>query len=325
MKATLVYAMIAAALPLASAPLSAAEAAGTVPRTLERVQTATVHDAMYDLRFDGSHGIAAGAHGVIVATTDGGASWVSAGEAPTETALLGAALVGSHAIVVGQAGAVFVSSDLKKWEPGRSGTDARLFRVELAGDGFAIAVGAFGTVIVSRDFGMSWSKAPIDWNKFVKDAYEPHLYDVRILADGSVIVSGEFGTLLRSRDRGATWELLHSGTASVFSFTVLASGFGVAVGQNGLVLKTEDGGRTWKQLHVPTNANLVGVWASGSGEIVAVGMRALIRSQDGGQSWRSSATVDVARGWYQAVQGVGETGSGGIYVVGNFGTIARLQ
>jgi photosystem II stability/assembly factor-like uncharacterized protein len=325
MKAAAVSMMVAGLLAGAGAEAAGPEGAAAAARTLDPIQVATMHDAMYDLRFEGRQGIAVGAHGVIVTSPDGGRTWGFAGPVPTEAALLGAALAGNHAVVVGQSGVVLTSADLKQWVAGRSGTEARLFRVELASDGFAVAVGAFGTVITSLDFGMTWTKVTIDWARFVKDGYEPHLYDVRLAADGSVIVGGEFGSLLRSRNRGATWELLHAGTASVFALTMLPSGHGVAVGQNGLVLKTEDDGRSWKELHAPTNANLVGVWAAPDGEIVAVGMRALIRSKDGGQSWQSAATVDVVRTWYEAVQGVGDNGSDGIFVVGNLGTIARLQ
>jgi len=185
-----------------------------------------------------------------------------------------------------------------------------------------VAVGAFGRIITSNDFGKTWSPVAVNWADFVKDGYEPHLYDVRIAFDGSIIVAGEFGTLIRSRDRAATWQQLRSGGASLFSIAFLPSGLGIAVGQNGLVVRSTDGGNTWSDVGVPTTGNLVGVWASSSSEVIAVGMRTLIRSSDGGRSWRSSFGPDVVRGWYESVQGAA---GGGIFLVGHDGGIAKLR
>jgi predicted RND superfamily exporter protein/photosystem II stability/assembly factor-like uncharacterized protein len=295
------------------------------PASYLPVRSATAHDALYDLTFDGERGIAVGDHGVILASADGGRTWSGTGAAPTELALLGIAIADGHAIIVGQAGTVLTSADLTSWKPAVSGTDARLFRVELARDGFAVAVGAFGTVLTSANYGRTWSKVPVDWTKFNDNGYEPHLYDVRFARDGSLLVAGEFATVLRSTDRGATWAAVHHGEASIFALTVLPDGHGYAVGQSGLVLKTTDDGASWTTVAVPSQANLLGVWADEGGRVVAVGMHALLESTDGGARWLDRTGRDVAGTWYVAVACAGTGAARAVYAAGNIGTIARVN
>jgi photosystem II stability/assembly factor-like uncharacterized protein len=321
-------ALPAGALLLALALVGTAAAVLPQPKTpasYQPVRSATAHDALYDLAFDGDRGIAVGDHGVVLASTDGGRTWAGAGSAPTELALLGVAMADGHAIIVGQAGTVLTSADLATWKPATSGTDARLFRVELARDGFAVAVGAFGTVLTSATYGQTWSKVPLDWTKFNDNGYEPHLYDVRFARDGSLLVAGEFATVLRSTDHGATWAAVHHGEASIFALRLLPDGHGYAVGQNGLVLKTTDDGASWTTVAVPSQANLLGVWADEGGRVVAVGMHALLESADGGASWIDRTGRDVAGAWYVAVESADTGVAQRVYAAGNLGTIAQVN
>jgi photosystem II stability/assembly factor-like uncharacterized protein len=289
-------------------------------KALSVIHTETTHDALYDLEAEGQSMVAVGAHGSVLASSDGGKSW-SRNSLPTDLALLGVALVAGRGVVVGQSGLAYRSDDQSQWTPVVTGTTNRLFRVDMTRTGTVIAVGAFGTIVVSTDFGKTWSQVTLDWARYVQDGFEPHLYEVRALPDGSFLVGGEFGTMLRSVDGGITWALVNSGDESIFAMSFLPDGRGIAVGQNGRVIMTKDSGATWRIVDSPTNGNLAGVWIDQTGKAVAVGVRTMLRSRDFGASWSAESGQEVTRSWFQGIRGAAD---GTVVVVGQSGTIARL-
>jgi photosystem II stability/assembly factor-like uncharacterized protein len=229
------------------------------------------HEALFDVEFRASEGIAVVTHGAVLKSTDGGLTW-EAQEPLAELALNAVAVAGERTIIVGQQGAVFVNGENGGYQTVDSGTAERLLSVAVDERGLAVAVGGFGTVLISQDNGVSWTSAELDWMAFNEEGLEAHLYDVEIAPNGDVFVVGEFGLVLRSSDRGATWEALSSGDASLFALHLGDDGVGFAVGQEGLVLRSSDGGQVWTPVDAGTRANLLDVWASPEGEVV-IGQR----------------------------------------------------
>lgn len=258
----------------------------------------TAHDALFDVVFDGSHGIAVGGGGTVLESSDGGRSWAAGARPDTELALLGVALKGDRRFIVSQSGNMF-RYESGHWAALESGTDARLFKVALGERGLVVVVGGFGTVLVSQDDGATWSAPAFDWMDILDDYVEPHLYAAAVVGN-TVTIAGEFGLVLQSPDRGSTWEVVHRGVESIFDFTLDAKGEGLAVGQEGLVLGTSDGGRSWRKLAQLGETNLLGVWRSGS-RAFAAGIRGAYASHDGGRNWKPVTRSDIETGWYQAV------------------------
>lgn len=258
----------------------------------------TAHDALFDVAFDGSYGIAVGGGGTVLESSDGGRSWAAGARPDTELALLGVALKGDRRFLVSQSGNIY-RHEGGGWVALESGTDARLFRVALGERGLVVVVGGFGTVLVSQDDGVTWSAPVFDWMEILDDYVEPHLYAAAVVGN-TVTIAGEFGLVLRSPDRGLTWEVVHRGVESIFDFTLDAKGEGLAVGQDGLVLGTSDGGRSWRRLTQLGETNLLGVWRSGP-RAFAAGIRGAYASHDGGQTWKPVTRSDIETGWYQAV------------------------
>ena len=258
----------------------------------------TPHDALYDIAFDGSYGLAVGSGGTVLESTDGGRSWAAGVRPNTELALLGVAVEGERRFLVSQSGKIF-RYDGAGWSEVESGTDARLFQVALGAGGLVVGVGGFGAILVSQDDGLTWSSPKLDWMAILDDYVEPHLYAVEIVGD-RITVAGEFGLVLQSPDRGSTWSVVRRGVESIFDFTLNEKGGGIAVGQNGLVLGTSDGGRTGKELTALGETNLLGVWQSGT-RAFAVGIRGAYASHDSGKTWKSVVRSDIETGWYQAV------------------------
>ncbi len=317
---------------LLAAPAVAQDAGGS-DATIEIVRQGIPHDALYALEMSGEWGLAVGAFGLMLETTDGGGTW-NLLPPKTPLAILGVARAGDRYIVAGQQGLVMTRQGDGDWTVTESGFTERALNVAIHESGLAMVVGEFGFMARSRDFGATWERITVDWGEYNEEGYEPHLYDVVIKDDGSLLVAGEFGLILRSTDSGDSFGAVHTGDQSVFDMQLARDGTqgGYAVGQEGLVLKTVDGGLTWQSLEVDTNANLLGVW-SGNSEVVITGIRELLRSSDDGASFSKAPDLEIIRTWFQGVAaGVSETQAGergflrqqSVYIVGHRATIARV-
>ena len=317
----------------AAAPATETQTPDAPDQTIEVLHTGIPHDALFALDMKGEWGLAVGNYGLMIETKDGGVKWDTL-PAKTALGLLGVKRAGDHQVVVGQQGFVMTRTGDAEWQGVKSGLDKRLLNVDMNEAGLTIAVGEFGYVARSKDFGATWQPLAVTWSDFNNEGYEPHLYGVVVTAEGAVMVSGEFGLILRSEDGGDTWKLVNKGDASVFAMAMARDGSntGYAAGQEGLLLKTSDGGLTWARIKVETNSNLLGVW-SGNGEVAVVGIRQMLRSSDDGATFTISTDPGIVRTWYQGIAaGVSETKAGekgflrqqNVFIAGDRGTIARV-
>lgn len=290
--------------------------------TAKPVVEGTVHDALFAVSFDGSKGLAAGAPGTILETTDGGQKWTPVKNVPTTLALLGVAVKGDHAIAVGQQGLILIRSG-GEWKKVESGSAERLLSVSVNAKGAAVAVGAFGTVLSSTDGGASWTAIKPAWDQYAEAGTEPHMYASAIDDNGSITIAGEFSLILR-RDAGTSeWKSLNKGDASLFALFIGSNNIGYAVGQNGTVLRSDNNGDTWTKANAGTNAILLGVHASNDGKVVVTGMREMRYSGDSGQTWAGVTGGGVNTLWYQ---GIGQPeGSAAPLAVGQAGRILRIE
>lgn len=318
---------------LVALPVGAAEDTPAGEQAIEIIRSGIPHDALFALDMSGSYGIAVGAFGLMLESKDAGASWAVL-PPKTPLALLGVKRVGDHTVVVGQQGVVMTRSGEGEWELIKSGITQRLLNVDMNEAGVALAVGEFGFVAVSTDFGATWTAKPLDWTSFNDEGYEPHLYEATVTAEGVLMIAGEFGLIIRSEDQGTTWNAVNRGDESVFAIHLANDGTnsGYAVGQEGMIARTADGGLTWTRLQSPSNANLLGVW-SGNSEVVITGIRQMLRSSDDGATFTGTTDLNVARTWFQGVSaGVAESPSGEkgflraqtVYIAGHRGTIAKV-
>ncbi len=127
--------------------------------------------------------------------------------------------------------------------------------IKFAADGMrGIAAGDGGTLLATRDGGLSWralASAPAD------------LRGLSISETGTRIVAvGAGGLVWRSADEGASWSRIATGTSS----TLNAIGFfdenpeiGWAVGAAGTVLYTDDGGEHFAALQSPFASDIYSV------------------------------------------------------------------
>lgn len=300
---------------MASAAGAGASPADPMPVLLQGI----AHDVFFDVCLNGNNGFAVGVIGTVAESVDAGVTWKRM-DPITTSSLLGVSCDGPNPIVVGQEGAVLVKKG-DEWHRVPAVTQQRLMSVGANKSGLAVAVGAFGSVVVSKDGGDTWTPVSIAWEPILNDFNEPHMYDAKVSENGVMTIVGEFELVLRSEDAGDTWTVVHKGEKSLFSLHLRDDNNGFAVGQEGKILKTADGGLTWASVASPTNINLLDVWSSASGEVVAPGMRVLLKSTDDGNTFAPVEGGDVAINWYSAVSGTGDN----VIIVGHSGRIVQIK
>ncbi|WP_374680493.1 WD40/YVTN/BNR-like repeat-containing protein [Hydrocarboniphaga effusa] len=312
--------------PAATPPTGAAPVANTpAPASSSNnpvVLQGTAHQALFGVAFDGDRGVAVGAMGELLESSDGGKSWKATAKGITPLSLLGVGLQGAHRIAVGQQGLILRSEGDAAWSKVESGSQQRLLAVSVNEAGLAASVGAFGAILVSDNGGQSWQPIQIDWTRYLEDPVDPHLYDVAVSDGGVITIAGEYGLILRSADHGKTWVSVHRGEASIFDIAMRPDGVGYAVGQNGLVMTSSDGGNTWRDLPTGSEAVLLNVWSAPDGRVIVAGMRETLESSDGGASWKRRTDGDFGTTWYSSIAA---PASGGVVLVGHTGRIIRID
>ncbi|WP_373090350.1 WD40/YVTN/BNR-like repeat-containing protein [Zhongshania sp.] len=294
------------------------------------------HDAFFDIDMRGKEGFAVGTGGLIYRTEDGGETWLPEVN-DNRLALLNVSFSKFGAVAVGQYGLILVRSSGGEWEKVESGTEERLFSVDINNNGYAIAGGSFGTILRSIDGGRSWNSVSPGWQDIFDDPdnrlgglFEPSIYGVKVSESGRAWVVGELSLIMNSDDKGMTWTVRNAGGSSesgvsptLSAIDIRKDGVAFAVGQEGTILKSRDYGRSWQALQPFTHQNLLGVKTKLNGLIVAPGMRDIIISTDDGDTWQSVKGLDIQTGWYGAV--AIPFSNAGAFVVGNKGNIIKIK
>ncbi|MDC3401669.1 hypothetical protein OA101_01240 [Alphaproteobacteria bacterium] len=286
----------------------------------------TAHDAFYGLCYAGNNWTAVGQAGLVVTSRDAGKAWKIL-PSFTDKALLDVSCNDEVSLAVGQEGIIYRQTQ-NAFEPVVSPTNARLMAVsEVLADGFVVAVGGFGTILISQDAGQNWRIVSVDWQSILNDAIEPHLYDVSVSSSGQITIVGEFELVLTSDDFGRSWRTRNLGEASLFSVTIHDDGKGYAVGQDGRILKTLNGSESWEALENPSDGILLNIWSSADGKVLVSGIRNLLTSNNGGASWTKVQSGDFMSGWYQGLwvgDAANEWGRSAL-LAGHQGNLIRLK
>jgi photosystem II stability/assembly factor-like uncharacterized protein len=190
---------------------------GIIWRTIDQGKTwkstipfANLNDVHYR---DSLRGMAVGEGGVIMYTSDGGASWQNQ-KSGTLAELRGISMVDeSNAVAVGGRVQPPVSVLLRTTDAGATWqsisipTNDLLNSVSFAGPSTGVAVGLGGTILRTTDGGTSWT--------IVVSNTTDELVDVKFNRDGSTgyaVSPWSFagGTILKTTDSGITWEVERS-------------------------------------------------------------------------------------------------------------------
>jgi photosystem II stability/assembly factor-like uncharacterized protein len=232
-----------------------------------------VRAGLTTLRFvDANHGWAAGHLGVILKTSDGGKTWTQQ-------------LDGLQAA---QAMLTAATDDAGRRAAQRlveEGADKPWFDLEAIDAHQAVAVGAYGLAMATRDGGRTWTPLPTR-------AANPrglHLYGVRVV-DGLWFIAGEQGLLMHSADGGASFTALASPyKGSFFGLLAARSGTLLAYGLRGSVYRSADAGDHWDKVDLGTPLSLqAGLERRGELSLLAQNGELFTSSDDGRSFTRQS-------------------------------------
>lgn len=218
---------------------------------------------------DAKSGWAVGHDSMILATTDGGETWVKQFSAESEQRPL--------------LDVLFLDTN----------------------NGFAI--GAYGAFYGTTDGGKTWeprqlvpplpaparSKAPANARGNQQEDKggdeDRHLNAILKLADGKLLVVGEAGKMARSDNAGKSWARVEAPYKGSFFGAVQATdGSVIAFGLRGRIFRTDAGLKTWKQVENASVATLMGGSVLPDGSIVLAGAAGTVLvSRDNGASFSS--------------------------------------
>lgn len=244
--------------------------------TQARVPTRQMLTALFFV--DDQHGWAVGHDAQILASSDGGATWVKQFEdLEREAPLLDVWFKDrTTGYAVGAYGALLETTDGgANWEDVSERLDNEdgyhLNAIVEVKDSGLFVVGELGAMFRSADWGQTWET--------LQGPYDGSLFGALGTDEaGSLLVYGLRGHLFRSADFGDSWQRIelntpHNGPLEfgLADGNLLADGSIVVVGHGGSVLKSRDGGRTFSLFNRADRLSLAGVTALDNGNLILVG------------------------------------------------------
>jgi photosystem II stability/assembly factor-like uncharacterized protein len=232
------------------------------PYRLAEGESAADHDPrqgapILDIWFrDASHGIAIGAHSLMLVTADGGATW-------TEQEAL-AAGAPKPAQSKPMEGDLFSAEDLELDEE----ADPHFNAITALGEHTLVIVGERGTLLRSTDDGASWKRLSFP--------YKGSMFGVLATGENRLLAYGLRGNVYESMDGGDSWSKVDTqASVSLLGGTLLEGGGVALAGANGTVLRraSVDAPFTVATFHNAAGETpaLAGILPDGSGDFVLVG------------------------------------------------------
>jgi photosystem II stability/assembly factor-like uncharacterized protein len=250
--------------------------------------------------FAGSPGafVAVGEGGVIVRSTDEGATWTAVKNTGTNRDL-GDIIVARGGILLadGDGGTIVRSVDGgASWLPVHgTGTTADLGQAIQGPNGTLLVSGDDGTVVRSVDGGLNWVASR-------KKGTSAQIQTLITEPRGALVAVCDGGQVVRSTDDGLTWSLVVSRRAVLQGIAVTQKGTLVLAGgedspQSAVILRSVDGGSRWSEVKIiGAREWLVSVTAESGGSLIAFDQAGgELRSVDDGLNWSrvDAGTKDI--------------------------------
>ncbi len=235
----------------------------------------------------------------------------------------------------------FASAQVSRWQS--VGSD---YLATAVSGNVIVAVGRYGAVLVSHDYGSSW--------RATHSGTWEDLKEVFFVDDRTVVAVGDSTTVLRSTNAGLTWQAAESpayavaGTAShaaqgtaylvvdqnrvmastdkgkswhlrsafpsesVYSMEIGSAEKGIALADSSRIWYTTDGGTSWSRSLQPPGPELFDLDFAEDGRAIAVGRAgAVIRSEDAGRTWTTTAGLGGAMDAFTVAFDAGKAVAGG--------------
>ena len=238
---------------------------------------------------DALHAFAIGA-GTLLSSADGGATWTAQpiGHGNTFNSIDCASAM-SCVMTVAAGDHLVRTSDGGATASVTTPSSASLLGAAYSGAARVVAVGARGTVVVSKDGGVNFTPASSDIGG--------EFFRLRSGPAGLVYAPGANGVLALSSNGGASWTTIATQTsADLRDVSFASAAMGYALDVNGGLQLTANGGASWRTLSPGTSAPADAVAAVGESSVLLVGPVGVFRSVAGGRFTPvSGAAVAKAR------------------------------
>jgi photosystem II stability/assembly factor-like uncharacterized protein len=227
-------------------------------------------------------GWAAGAFGVVLNTTDAGATWQLQLQGLQVNQLTLAAAQAATAANSNVPGAPFAMRRANFFE--QSGPSKPFLSFLALSPQQVIVFGAYRMTVMTTDAGKTW----VDWSLHVYDRLSNNLY-AALRLDQTIYVAGEAGLVFTSTDGGNSFlPVATPATATLFGLLAAADGSITVFGVAGTCLRTTDGGKNWAQITLPTANNLTsGRVLQSKAVLIASEDGSLFMSKDNGATYKS--------------------------------------
>jgi photosystem II stability/assembly factor-like uncharacterized protein len=227
---------------------------------------------------DANTGWVVGDKGMILKTTDGGATWMLQDSKVSVLLYDVDSFNGFQVWAVGAEGTILYTSDGgTTWTKQDSGQppEVGLTNVHTVGGNTAWVVGAGGLILKTIDGGTEWKKQTSNTTLGLSDVYFPNLF-----AGWAV---GSNGTILKTEDGGDKWTKQTTRfriTATLIAVSAagccnIAATHAWAVGEKGLILNTTNGGMNW-QAQISGTTNTLGSSTLNRGHVHHLATRSLV-------------------------------------------------
>jgi photosystem II stability/assembly factor-like uncharacterized protein len=265
-----------------------------------------------------------GDNGVVLRTTNGGASWarVGGGAIGTQNIFALAAIDEQIALVASTSRIYRTTDGGSNWtlvftQPGGF-LDA--FHMFDAANGIAVGdpVGGKWTILRTSDGGSSWNRIATEPDQVGGEAGWVNC--LQVIGTSHIWFGSHNSRIYRSTDGGATWSSGQTPSTSCSSLWFNDTLYGVAGFTTGPAARTTDGGISWIPIDLPGTARTYGVAGAGKNDFWISKGPTVFRSTDRGNTWSpeyASVIGNALRHVQMATQGQTTSGwlgseSGGI-------------
>lgn len=241
---------------------------------------------------DARHGWRVGAGGLILATTDGGASWVRQVSPTTGSLTAIDAVSATHAWAVGRGGLLLRTVDGgSTWTRIQLDSEKDLRGVDFVDAQRGWVIEWYGAVRATADGGITWTEQTTGFRPFAALSF----VDANHGFVGGGLDNGRF--IWRTTDGGRSWQEvlgLPAPTSGIRALDFADARRGIAVGTNGFSFRTADGGTTWTETSTGIGVDFTGIAMVDPSNAIAVGtgrfgqapvVPRAYRTSDAGASW----------------------------------------
>ena len=260
-----------------------------------------------------STGMAGGDSGIIVRTTNGGATWIrlnSGTTAPLSAIAMNDSLNGCAG---GSNVLRYTTDGGNTWSAANIHVPVSIETIAFDRYGNGVLTGQGGVIYRSTDGGKNWTVAnPITTNHLMKACF---VDSAKAIAVGSAL------TIVRSTDAGLNWTLAQTGTGTLRDVSspspgcALADGFS---GSRGILQRTTNGGQSWDSVVVNGVSSFVlSSFYSADTGYVFNSRGVMYRTVSGGKSWDTLGVGPIS----YSPSGVSITSANTAVLVGSSGMI----